>query len=268
MMGKHKNAPQRPVWPRVAALVAGAVAVLAGTASYPAARGALANHRANKALESAMDSFRPGGDPWESFTALQTAEREAMAATGAKSPRARERVAGLERKWLREALGQGNLVAAAALFPDPARQDAPIYEPDRFADVRKESVERVLTAAEAAMGRVAHPIYTDRWVLHAAANIHAAGTDRPRNAAQAAQLYAAAFDAGDTLAALGAAVSLKASGNRAAAYRWALRCTGPCRNAQFDLSTYQAGLSAADIADAQAAVSAPHLVSAAPEEKK
>ncbi|UJJ60641.1 hypothetical protein [Rhodanobacter denitrificans] len=211
----------------------------------------MANYRADRALVAAVEAIHPGGDPWEAFSALQQSEQRALEATGAKSPRARDRVTDLERRWLRAALGQGNLVAAAALFPDPSRADAPIFAPARFAKLREESVDRVLTAAHAALRRQAQPTYTDRWMLHAAANIHAAGTDRPRNPAQARQLYAAAFAAGDTLAALGAARMAKEAGLAAEAYRWALRCTGPCRTPGFDLSTYQAGLTKDAIAKAQ-----------------
>ncbi|KZC32611.1 MULTISPECIES: hypothetical protein [unclassified Rhodanobacter] len=234
-------------WP---ALVTAVVLIAAGVA-YPWARGAVANYRADKALVSAIAAIGRGGDPWENFTALQHAERDALEATRAKSPHERERVSELERRWLRDSLGQGNLVAAAALFPDPARSDAPIYEPSRFADLRAENVDKVLIAAEAAIGRQAQPIYTDRWMLHAAANIHASGTDRPRNVPQALQLYAAAFAAGDALAALGAVRMAKELGQTEEAYRWALRCAGPCRTPGFDLSTYQAGLSNEAIAKAQ-----------------
>ncbi|KZC41095.1 hypothetical protein RHOFW510R12_00520 [Rhodanobacter sp. FW510-R12] len=221
-----------------------AAAVVATSAMvYPLARDRLADYRANKALLSSMDGMRPGGDSWEAFTALQAQERRVMQATGAKAPSAQERVTDQERKWLLSALGQGNLVAAASLFPDPLRQDDPIYAPQRFQAIRKQAAERVLTAAEAALGRRGDAAYSDRWMLHAAANINALGVDRPRNPAQAAMLYEAAFEAGDTLAALGAAAMAKELGRKEDAYRWALRCLGPCQTPGFDLSVYQAGLS-------------------------
>lgn len=247
----HTVAATRRWSPRWAGAAAGALLLVAAVALYPAARAALANYQADKALTSAMDSIHPGGDPWENFTALQAAERAALEVTRATSPPERRRVTDLERRWLRDALGQGNLVAAAALFPDPARTDAPIYEPVRFTKLRTANVDKVLTAAEVAMGRQAQPTYTDRWMLHAAANIHASGTDRPRNASQALQLYAAAFAAGDPLSALGAARMASELGQRQEAYAWALRCVGPCRTPGLDLSTYQAGLSKKAIAKAQ-----------------
>ncbi|MBN8924193.1 MAG: hypothetical protein J0I96_14030 [Rhodanobacter sp.] len=232
------------------AIVAAAVAV--GSALvYPVARGRLADYRADKALAAAVGSIRAGGDPWENFTALQRAERETMDTTGAVAPSEQKRVTEREQRWLEEALGQGNLVAATALFPDPFRKDTPVYAPERFASVRKAAMDRVLTAAEAALGHRGEHAYTDGWVLHAAANIHAAGTDQARNAAQAVQLYEAAYRAGDTLAALGAARLNQELGRPEAAYRWALQCLGPCQTQGFDLSEYQAGLTPKAIEQAQ-----------------
>lgn len=232
------------------ALVA-AVAVAGAALIYPIARDRLANYRANKALAAALGSIRPGGDPWENFTALQLDERRTMEATGANAPSERQRITERERRWLTDALGQGNLVAAAALFPDPFRSDGTIYAPERFAKVREAAVERILAAAQAAQGRRGGPVYTDGWVLHAAANVQATDAYRRANAAQAAQLYEAAYKAGDTLAALGAARLAKELGRPEAAYQWALRCLGPCQTPGFDLSHYQAGLTLNAIEQAQ-----------------
>lgn len=232
----------------------GVVAALALAISYPLGlRDLLANRAADKQLAAAMNSIPEGSDPWEAFLALQRAEREALASTGAKAPTSEPLVTEKESRWLASALQQGNEVAILAVVGDQGRDgNGVIFRSQRFTIDRALLTERVLSAADAAASREPDALtISDKWMLRAAGRLYVEGIARPRDTARAVALFAKSWQAGDTLSALDAARVLRETGDKVEAYRWALRCTGPCRPADFNLALYQEGLTPAQIEDAQ-----------------